>query len=238
MFLWASKKPKNYENRPDGYRPYIIILHYTGMQTFESAYERLSDSNGKVSAHYLINEDGETHSLVGEEMRAWHAGVSYWRGEEDINSASIGIEIVNPGHEHGYRPFPRGQMQSVLKLCRDIISRHDIKYVLGHSDVAPGRKNDPGELFEWKWLSDRGIGLWPAPTEDEVLRAQDLSNKDFEIEKLFIEYGYNPSVAFIDVLNAFHQHYLPHLFDGGAQNQPTVETVAYLLALIRQSKML
>lgn len=155
----------NFEERVGGRKPDMLILHYTGMKTAQGALERLQDPVAKVSAHYLVDEDGTVYRMVDEEKRAYHAGKSYWDGDRDTNSRSIGIEIVNPGHEWGYRPFPPAQMQAVIELCKEILSRHDIPAwnVLGHSDVAPERKEDPGELFDWELLAKNGIGLWPRP---------------------------------------------------------------------------
>ena len=147
----------NFNERKEGKKPSMIVVHYTGMKTAEDALERLCDPIAEVSAHYLIEEDGALHALVPEDKRAWHAGVSNWDGETDINSISIGIELVNPGHEHGYRPFPIEQMQALAELCKGVMSRHDIKVALGHSDVAPERKQDPGELFDWQWLAGQGV---------------------------------------------------------------------------------
>lgn len=142
----------------------MVVLHYTGMPTGAEALERLCDPQAKVSAHYFIDEDGTVTSLVPEDKRAWHAGKSYWRGITDVNSASIGIELVNPGHEWGYRPFPEAQMEALLPLLADIVERHDIApaNVVGHSDVAPGRKTDPGELFDWALLGKLRLAL-PIP---------------------------------------------------------------------------
>jgi N-acetylmuramoyl-L-alanine amidase len=133
----------------------MVVLHYTGMQTASEALARLCDPVAEVSAHYLIDEDGTVTRLVDEENRAWHAGRSYWRGITDINSASVGIELVNPGHEFGYRPFPKPQIEALLPLLADIVKRHDIPRanVVGHSDIAPARKEDPGELFPWDLLA-------------------------------------------------------------------------------------
>jgi len=237
MFHW-KKKLLNYEDRPKGVKPYMILLHYTGMQSMEEAKDRLSDPESKVSAHYLIDEDGTVFDLVPEDKRAWHAGVSYWSGESDINSVSIGMEIVNEGHEFGYEPFSLAQMKAVLKLCREIKGRNDITHVLGHSDVAPERKQDPGELFDWQWLSEHGIGLWPEPTDEEKTQAKDLVRKDFEVKKLFDLYGYNKAAAHIDVVTAFHRHYLPQTFLAETQGVVHMETVARLLSLIRQQTIL
>lgn len=152
----------NFDSR-EGQNIDMLVLHYTDMATAKEALEKLCDPAAKVSAHYLVEEDGTVHALVPEEMRAWHAGVSSWRGHTNINQRSIGIEIANPGHRLGYRPFPKPQMEAVAKLCRNILSRHDIpaRNVVAHSDVAPTRKKDPGELFDWKGLAEQGVGLWP-----------------------------------------------------------------------------
>ena len=141
----------------------MLVLHYTGMPTAEAALTRLCDPKSGVSCHWLIDEDGTIYRLVNEANRAWHAGIAFWADETDINSRSIGIELVNPGHEFGYREFPTAQMEALADLASGIITRHPIpKFrVLGHADVAPDRKRDPGELFDWAWLADRGIGLFP-----------------------------------------------------------------------------
>lgn len=236
MFLFKSKKSQNYEERPLGVAPNILLLHYTGMETADMARERLTDPESKVSAHYFIDEDGRVEALVPEKYRAWHAGVSYWRRETDINSYSIGVEIVNPGHEFGYRPFPQPQMEGVLSLAQAICRRHAITHVLGHSDVAPERKMDPGELFDWPWLAQNGIGLWPEPTEDERTQARNISLRDYEVEKLFAAYGYNPMAAFQDVVTAFHRHYYPEAIGTPSEGVPCEETVARLLSLIRQQQ--
>jgi N-acetylmuramoyl-L-alanine amidase len=139
----------------------MVVLHYTGMQDAASAIARLTDAESKVSAHYLIAEDGQILRMVPEELRAWHAGRSFWRGITDVNSASIGIELVNPGHEWGYRPFPKPQMDALIPLLHEIALRHVIEpaNVVGHSDVAPARKQDPGELFDWELLGKLGLAV-------------------------------------------------------------------------------
>jgi N-acetylmuramoyl-L-alanine amidase len=154
----------NHDSR-DGQPVDILLLHYTGMQSGAAAIARLCDPAAKVSAHYVVEEDGRVFHLVPEERRAWHAGRSSWMGEDNINQRSIGIEIVNPGHEFGYRAFPAVQMAAVRDLSQAVIGRHAIPAarVIGHSDVAPIRKEDPGELFDWQGLAAAGVGIWPEP---------------------------------------------------------------------------
>lgn len=141
----------------------MLVLHYTGMASAASAIDRLCDPASRVSSHYVVEEDGQVWSLVPEARRAWHAGLSFWRGRTGLNHWSIGIEIVNPGHEWGYRPFPAAQMNAVRDLCLGLLARHPIpaRNVVGHSDIAPTRKQDPGELFDWAALARSGVGLWP-----------------------------------------------------------------------------
>jgi N-acetylmuramoyl-L-alanine amidase len=150
--------------------PDMLVLHYTGMPTGEAALERLRDPAAEVSAHYLVEEDGRIFVLVPEERRAWHAGRGAWQGETDINAASIGIEIVNPGHEFGYRAFPDAQIDAVIALTADIRSRWSIPdaRIIAHSDLAPQRKEDPGELFPWKRLAQAGHGLWFEPAQERI----------------------------------------------------------------------
>lgn len=189
----------------------ILVLHYTGMRTAEEALLRLCDPESNVSAHYVVEEDGTIWQLVEEEMRAWHAGVSYWRGRENINDISIGVEIVNPGHEFGYRPFPSAQMEAVAALSRDIIERHHIpaRNVVAHSDIAPERKEDPGELFDWAWLAERGVGLWPlGGARGEGLEA----SKNEEVPRL-LSYGYSTTHPDKTIL-AFQRHFRPAKLTG------------------------
>jgi len=194
----------------------MLVLHYTGMQSAAAALDRLCSPEAQVSAHYLVDEDGTIWSLVAEDRRAWHAGVSSWRGRDDVNGASIGIELVNPGHEFGYRPFPDAQVAALEALCRDILGRHAIppRHVLGHSDVAPLRKQDPGELFPWPRLAQAGIGLWPegatAPREVSIDEAQCLLAA--------IGYAVPRSAALdaetTEVILAFQRHFRPSRCDG------------------------
>ncbi|WP_293883081.1 N-acetylmuramoyl-L-alanine amidase [Sphingomonas sp.] len=143
----------------------MLVLHYTGMMDAASAIARLTDPQAKVSAHYLIAEDGQIVRLVDEARRAWHAGQSHWRGIDDVNSASVGIELVNPGHEFGYRPFPEAQIDALIPLVANIVERHGVTRgnIVGHSDIAPARKQDPGELFPWGRLARLRLAL-PRPT--------------------------------------------------------------------------
>ena len=199
----------------------MLIIHYTGMQTAEAALDRLCDPASEVRAHYLIDEDGTVWRLVPEDRRAWHAGRAFWAGTTDINSRSIGIELANPGHEHGYRPFPDAQMTALEHLSRGILTRFPVPshLVLGHADVAPARKLDPGELFDWQRLAAAGIGLWPdgAPAE----------SGDFAADMR--RYGYeNDSV---DAVAAFQRHFRPAAVTGVAD----AETKARLRNLIIQA---
>jgi N-acetylmuramoyl-L-alanine amidase len=182
----------------------MLLLHYTGMQSAQAALDRLSDPAAKVSAHYLIDEDGTIHALVPEARRAWHAGVAHWASASDINARSIGIELVNPGHEFGYRAFPEAQIAALIPLCHSILMRHPIPSarVLGHSDVAPARKDDPGELFPWERLAQSGIGLWPRPG-DSNLGADSLAR-----------FGYDPDAPQDKVITAFQRHFRPARLTG------------------------
>ncbi|MEK7246434.1 MAG: N-acetylmuramoyl-L-alanine amidase [Pseudomonadota bacterium] len=201
----------------------MLVLHYTGLRTCTDALDRLCDSKAKASAHYLIDEDGTTYALVAEDRRAWHAGVSYWRGERDVNARSLGIELVNPGHEFGYRPFPEAQMQALLELGQDLLARHAIpaRNVVGHSDVACARKQDPGELFDWPRLAARGIGLWPD-------KAAPVSATESEVIAMLGAYGYETADAPAAIL-AFQRHFRSNRLDGVAD----AETAGLIAALLR-----
>lgn len=188
----------------------MIVLHYTGMQTAQAAIDRLRDPDAKVSAHYLIAEDGTILRMVDEEKRAWHAGKSRWRGIEDVNSASIGIEIVNPGHEFGYRPFLEEQIDALIPLVADITARHGITRgnVVGHSDIAPTRKQDPGELFPWNRLAKLRLAL-PRPTKN--LMDPLWSDAGFLIA--LERFGYDVSDKLAAIV-AFQRRFRPELLDG------------------------
>ena len=219
--------------------PDMIVLHYTGMQTGEAALARLCDPETKVSSHYLVEEDGRIFRLVAEERRAWHAGVSFWKGEEGVNHASIGIEIVNPGHEFGYRAFPEAQIDAVIALVADIRTRWEIEdsRIIGHSDVAPARKQDPGELFPWKRLAEAGHGVWaeadPAPGEPLSEGAEGVGV--FALQAGLTRLGYDcaPTGKFDqatrEVVLAFQRHWVQTRFDGVADGL----TRARLMAVLR-----
>ena len=187
----------------------MLVLHYTVMQTISSALERLCDPQSNVSTHYCIDEDGNIFSLVHEQNRAWHAGKSFWRGNTDINSRSIGIEIANPGHQFGYRPFPEKQMTAIIKLSRNILSRFCIpaRNVVGHSDIAPDRKLDPGELFDWQRLATAGVGVWPEPKPPPK---QNLVS-------MLSEYGYDRKSE--NIIAAFQRHFRPAAITGEADEE-------------------
>lgn len=186
----------------------MLVLHYTGMRSAEAAIARLCDPAARVSAHYVIDERGAVTALVPEEKRAWHAGVSAWRGRGALNDVSIGIEIANPGHEWGYRPFPEVQMRAVIALARDILHRWPIPaaHVVGHSDIAPSRKQDPGELFPWRRLAAAGVGLWTdaAGEAPDAAPAQALAAIGYEA-------GPAPGG---DVITAFQRRWLPGWLSG------------------------
>ena len=196
----------NFGARPDGIVIDMLVIHYTGMRTGATALKWLCDPAAEVSAHYLIEEDGRLFRLVDEAERAWHAGAGLWRGDSNINDRSIGIELVNPGHEYGYRPFPAAQMAALIGLAGDILARHPIpaQNVVGHSDVAPMRKQDPGELFDWRALAAAGIGAWPdAPGDGD----------GGDVCALLTDIGYDSSDLEL-ALVAFQRRYLPARVDG------------------------
>ena len=200
----------NHDARPDGAAIDILVLHYSGMETADAALARLCDPAAKVSAHYLIDEDGAVRRLVAEERRAWHAGAACWRGVRDVNGRSLGIELVNPGHEFGYRPFAEAQMAALEDLARDILARHPIeaRNVVGHSDVAPRRKMDPGELFDWPRLAAAGIGLWPASAP-----ADEADADEDEAKAMLADFGYETGDLGMTV-TAFQRHFRPRRVDG------------------------
>jgi N-acetylmuramoyl-L-alanine amidase len=221
----------NHEERK-GLAVDTLILHYTGMDSANAALDRLCDPAAKVSSHYFVHEDGRIVQLVSEARRAYHAGVSSWHGDADINSRSIGIEIVNGGHDFGCPDFPAAQIEAVIELCRDVQSRWPIpqQRVLAHSDVAPGRKRDPGEKFPWRRLAERGVGLWvePEPMPDgplsdgALLKPGDEGDAVLRLQAALADYGYGLDRTgqyderTRDVVAAFQRHFRPQRVDGVA----------------------
>jgi len=232
MIRLIDRPSPNHGPRAPGKALDMLILHYTGMPSAEAALERLCDGDAQVSAHYLIDEDGTVYRLVREDRRAWHAGRSFWRGETDINSRSIGIELVNPGHAFGYRPFPPAQMQALSVLAGDLVKEYAIPalHVLAHADVAPDRKQDPGELFDWQTLAGLGIGAWPRPDAGD-----DAPADPAEARRLLagIGYGVPDGTAWDDTARlaclAFQRHWHPERLTGEADG----ETVRRMRALLR-----
>lgn len=220
--------------------PDMLLLHYTGMPDSEGALRWLCNPASEVSAHYVVFEDGRIVQCVPEARRAWHAGASSWKDERDINSRSIGIEIANPGHDAGAPPYPDPQIARLIDLCFDILARNPIppERVLGHSDIAPARKRDPGEWFPWQRLHAAGIGRWvaPAPVADgPVIALGDRGEDVRELRTLLAAYGYG--IAALDIFDAdtefavtaFQRHFRPALVDGRA-DRSTLDTLRRLLA--------
>jgi len=206
----VEKLSPNFDDR--GRAIDMIILHYTGMRTGKEALDRLCNSQAKVSAHYLVEENGTVYALVPETKRAWHAGVGAWKGEADLNARSVGIEIVNPGHEFGYRKFPKRQIDIVIALVKEIAARHaiDPRKVLGHSDIAPQRKEDPGELFPWGKLASEGlaIGRYKGGEDDTITYEDALS--------MLRAIGYDaPDKAHAAALVAFQRRFCPEALAQG-----------------------
>jgi N-acetylmuramoyl-L-alanine amidase len=230
---WPSP---NHDARPADEPVDILVLHYTGMRTGAAAIERLCDPASRVSSHYVVEEDGVVWRLVPEERRAWHAGVSFWRGHQMLNGRSIGVEIVNPGHEWGYRAFPPAQMEAVRDLCAGILTRHPIpaRNVVAHSDIAPDRKEDPGELFDWPALAAAGIGFWPDfPSAHATDRADPAA-----LRADLAEIGYPVPAdtqgveAFAVLLRAFQRRWRPQAVTGLADAE-TASRASVLASTVR-----
>ncbi len=221
----VERPSPNHDERPGAVD--MLVLHYTGMPTAEEALARLCDPAARVSAHYTIDESGTVYRHVPEERRAWHAGASFWAGEANVNGRSIGIELVNPGHEFGYVPFPEPQVTALIELAQGILVRHAIpaRFVVGHSDVAPARKTDPGELFPWQRLAEAGIGLWPSSMPGTVEKMT-----EFTAALSRFGYGVPPQVdgPLEAVIAAFQRHFRPSCIDGVAD----AECAAILAALL------
>lgn len=234
----------NFGERRDNKKADIILLHYTGMETGQAAEDWLCDPSSAVSCHYIAYEDGRIVQMVPEEMRAWHAGAGSWAGETDINSVSIGIEIVNPGHAFDYPDFPPAQIKAVTALCSDIAERHGIRpeRVLAHSDTAPGRKADPGEKFPWSQLNAEGIGHYVEPLPIRGGRFFCLGDRGEPVEALqlmFATYGYGLETSgqfdekTREVVEAFQRHFRQERVDGVADIS-TIETLHRLLSALER----
>jgi len=230
----------------------MLVLHYTGMESGAAARGRLCDASAEVSAHWLVHEDGTAENLVAEENRAWHAGVGSWNGITDVNSASIGIEIVNGGHDvrladGSLPPYPDAQILTVIKLAKDIIKRHDIKTrnIVGHSDIAPDRKEDPGEHFPWSGLAAAGIGFWPGDLPDDIRIVFEAGDRDRGIsiiQRGLADLGYGASVTgCLDaptqaIIRAVQRRYRPARIDG-VIDIPVMEIMKRLSEMIRASEV-
>lgn len=203
----------------------MIVLHYTGMKTAQEALDRLCDPAAEVSCHYFVDEDGTITRLVADDKRAWHAGASHWRGVTDVNSASIGIEIVNPGHDHGYRAFPDAQVEAVIRLAAYLKDRYEITRgnIVGHSDVAPLRKRDPGELFPWHRLARLRLAL-PRPTKNLVDPMWGEAAFCLALER----FGYDVSDRMAAIM-AFQRRFRPELIDGEMDAECRMILLALLL---------
>ncbi|HEU0043559.1 N-acetylmuramoyl-L-alanine amidase [Sphingomonas sp.] len=219
----TSRLSPNHDER--ALRITMMVLHYTGMPTAAEALERLCDAEAKVSAHYLVEEDGTVHALVDEQRRAWHAGRAHWRGITDVNSASIGIEIVNPGHDWGYRPFPPEQVDAVVRLVMQVKGRHEITRgnIVGHSDIAPTRKRDPGELFPWHELARRRLAL-PRPTKNLMDPQWTEAGFLLALER----FGYDVTEPMAAIM-AFQRRFRPELIDGEVDAECRMMLLALLL---------
>ena len=214
----------NFGNRPPQSSIDMVVIHYTGMTNCKAALNRLCNPEANVSAHYVIAENGDIFSLVAEQHRAWHAGESFWKGATNINDRSIGLEIVNTGHELGYKAFPEAQMVAVEYMLREIIERHQFppNRVVGHSDIAPTRKRDPGELFDWRRLAKQGLSVWPEKSSEPA--------SHFQIRELLSAIGYDPKAPLRDVIIAFQRRFLPLSVNGKA-DEITRKMIAGLAAI-------
>lgn len=241
MRFYTDKSSPNFEDRKNGLTPELIIVHYTSMESTAAVLEKFADATSKVSAHYLIDEKGNIYALVDESKRAYHAGEGSWMGKDDINSRSIGIEISNRNGE----PYTKEQLFSLAMLIKDIQSRYDIppESILGHSDIAPHRKQDPGEHFPWEKLSRHDIGRWPKPTIKDKFNAAAVAKDEAKLKALFRVAGYDtgsfkgrPTLE--EIITAFQRRYEPEVFKEGSKTAPgvaTARTVAKLRAVARMN---
>ena len=239
LLVGAFLPSPNFGERRGSARPDSIVLHYTGMPTAEGALALLRDPTSQVSAHYFVWENGEVAQLVAEDKRAWHAGVGSWGGEADLNSASIGVEIVNAGHDGALPPFPRRQIDAVVALCRNVAARRAIRpeRILAHSDVAPARKRDPGEKFPWDVLARARVGYWTRPaaiTGGRLFAAGQEGPPIRALQAMLALYGYGVELTGVydrqtrTVVTAFQRHFRRERVDGEADSS----TIATLRALI------
>jgi N-acetylmuramoyl-L-alanine amidase len=238
----------NFNDRAGGVKPSILVLHYTGTDTAQEAEDyymniKTHAKAGPISPHYMIDYDGTVTQFVDEEKRAWHAGHSWWDGKSDINSHSIGIELVNPGHDRIYQPFTPAQMQSLAMLVQDILKRNDIPAynIVGHSDIAPAlnrNKPDPGENMDWEWLATQHIGLFPAPEQDDFDMADVLYNDLSNLRRALNEYGYDPRVTDQEAIAAFQRHFQPDAHHNKIAGIPDQDTAARLHWLLHQKNLL
>lgn len=243
VFASPNHGPRKHADGSEGRRPDMLVLHYTGMPDAGQALQWLCNPVSNVSCHYFVFENGHSLQLVPEARRAWHAGVSHWQGETDINACSIGIEIANPGHPGGMPDYPEAQIGAVLNLCRDICQRWNIPpaRVLAHSDVAPGRKIDPGENFPWGYLAEGGVGLWVRPAPIGGGRFFSAGDEGAPVEALqamfaMLGYGVPVSAVFCErtkaVVEAFQRHWRPDRVDGIA-DASTITTLRDLIAEVQ-----
>ncbi len=232
---FIDRPSQNFDARAEGAAIKLLIIHYTGLPSLKESLDRLSDPASKVSAHYLIDEEGNIFRMVKEDQRAWHAGFARWQKESDINTLSIGIELQNPGHEWGLEIFPKSQMNALSALANEIIKRHDIRpeAVLGHSDVAPARKEDPGELFDWQFLADSGVGLWHGLDDAQTASTESLNVSEGNEFLLDMEkFGYDLEAQQTDqVVRAFQRHWRQASLTG----KPDLGSLRALRALVLKS---
>ena len=230
---FVDRPSPNFNDR-DGQAIQFLVIHCTAMATAEDAIKRLTDPASKVSAHYVVDEAGIVYRLVAEEKRAWHAGISYWDGHTDLNSSSIGIEIANPGDA----PYPQAQMDAVIALSNAIVNRHKIRsfHIVAHSDIAPNRKQDPGEQFNWQLLSANNLGVYPVPTQGDYKTSAKWAVT--EVQNALVKFGYRPTLDQPTLLTAFQRRYQPEVFKTPDKvGIADVETKARLACLVRRKNI-
>lgn len=243
MSLTIIRKDSDHHGeRLNGAKPIFLIMHYTETRDASDADGYFTGAiphptGGRVSAHYMIDTDGTITQYVEEDRRAWHAGVSEWESITDINTHSIGIELVNPGPKYGYKDFPSAQINALIMLSQEILSRHDIPahHILGHSDIAPGRKIDPGEKFPWQILAEAGVGIWPQSGGADNDRAITLLHNEEKLKQALVDYGYSPAHNLNVLVTEFQRHFQPEAFRGTTlyAGTPNDETAARLVALLK-----